>query len=785
VFGSDNHPTVYYLPGTTGWGATFGGLPTALWHRPPEAWTLSASTITPAGATLNGTVSPNGWPSTAWFQWGATTNYGNRTSVTNLGSGITALPLSVPLAGLTLNGTYHFRIAATNDNGLAYGSDQSFTTSLSPTVTTLPATAVTATNAVLNGTVNPNGYATGAWFQWGATTNYGNFTAANGMGSGISALPVSAPLAGLTPSATYHFRVAATNDNGVGYGRDQSFIAAQAGGMVTNCTEADLRAAMAGGGTVTFTCDGTITLASTITIAADTALDASGHQIIISGNGAVRVFSVNANVDFTLINLTVANGFCDTTGAAILNGAGTVNAISVAFASNSVVKTNGDAQGGAVGNGGTLNLQNCSFTGNSALSAGPTVAAGGAIYNSGMMNASGCRFSGNSASSVRMGPTGLGPGGQIYQPGGSTVGGAVYSVGIAVIEGSTFSTNVASGGAGLFNYTTPGAWDAPAGGTASGGAICNEGELTVRASSFLSNKAQGGKGGDGGSAVGHSSSGGHGGAGGDARGAAVCGSIQTALTVLVNCTIAQNSGVGGDGGAGGYGGFSGAGSGGGGGSASEAVFGSLTNCTVAWNTGQGGSGGPGGAGGSPGTNGAVGGAIAGQCVNTIIAYNSPSNCSGTTGDAGHNLSSDASCAFTSSGSVNNTDPKLGPLAENGGPTLTMALLPGSPAIDAGNTSLAPATDQRGFPRPAGLAADIGAFEYGSVMPTIAVSRAGMTGLSILGSGNAGQSCRLLSSQDLSNWVPLATNQFGTGGTVLFYDNCAPGSACRFYRLVMP
>ena len=67
----------------------------------------------------------------------------------------------------------------------------------------------------------------------------------------------------------------------------------------------------------------------------------------------------------------------------------------------------------------------------------------------------------------------------------------------------------------------------------------------------------------------------------------------------------------------------------------------------------------------------------------------------------------------------------------------MALLPGSPAIDAGNTSLAPATDQRGFPRPAGLAADIGAFEYGSVMPTIAISRSGATGLNILGSGNAG------------------------------------------------
>jgi hypothetical protein len=181
---------------------------------------------------------------------------------------------------------------------------------------------------------------------------------------------------------------------------------------------------------------------------------------------------------------------------------------------------------------------------------------------------------------------------------------------------------------------------------------------------------------------------------------------------------------------------------------------------------------------------AIGGGVGVQLLNTLIASDSPSNLFVAT-DCGHNLSSDASCAFTNSGSLNNTDPKLGPLSDNGGPTLTMALLPGSPAIDAGNTSLAPTTDQRGFPRPAGLAADIGAFEYGSVMPAIAVSRSGPTSLNILGSGNAGQSCRLLSSPDLSNWVPIATNQFGPNGTILFYDNYALASACRFYRLVMP
>jgi hypothetical protein len=56
------------------------------------------------------------------------------------------------------------------------------------------------------------------------------------------------------------------------------------------------------------------------------------------------------------------------------------------------------------------------------------------------------------------------------------------------------------------------------------------------------------------------------------------------------------------------------------------------------------------------------------------------------------------------------DPILGPLQYNGGPTPTRALLPGSPAIDAGTLTGAPAFDQRGLPRPSGAGVDIGAFE---------------------------------------------------------------------------
>lgn len=97
--------------------------------------------------------------------------------------------------------------------------------------------------------------------------------------------------------------------------------------------------------------------------------------------------------------------------------------------------------------------------------------------------------------------------------------------------------------------------------------------------------------------------------------------------------------------------------------------------------------------------------------NSILAYSQTgSNAFGPLVDAGNNISSDASCQFTQPGSRNNVDPLLSPLADFGGPTPTMALLAGSPAIDAALSSFCVATDQRGRPRPSGLACDVGAFE---------------------------------------------------------------------------
>jgi CSLREA domain-containing protein len=92
-----------------------------------------------------------------------------------------------------------------------------------------------------------------------------------------------------------------------------------------------------------------------------------------------------------------------------------------------------------------------------------------------------------------------------------------------------------------------------------------------------------------------------------------------------------------------------------------------------------------------------------SAVNTIV--NGPCWLPGTLVSLGHNLASDGSCGLGAP-----VDPVLADLADNGGSTETRALLPGSPAIDAGDASACPAADQRGVVRPQGAGCDIGAFE---------------------------------------------------------------------------
>ncbi len=141
----------------------------------------------------------------------------------------------------------------------------------------------------------------------------------------------------------------------------------------------------------------------------------------------------------------------------------------------------------------------------------------------------------------------------------------------------------------------------------------------------------------------------------------------------------------------------------------------ITNCTLSANS-------------ASTTGGAVYGNNNTVIANSILANSpSPGNCDniGTKPwDSGNNIDSGATCGWGATrGSMSNTNPQLGPLQHNGGPTKTMALLAVSPAIDAviyNAPNGCPDDDQRGYPRPFGLRCDIGAFEryYQLYMPQV-------------------------------------------------------------------
>ena len=191
-------------------------------HYGPWITTLPATNLTTTSATLQGTVNPQGFGTTAWFQWGTTTNYANTTSVTNAGSGINPVALSTGITSLAAPAIYHFRAVATNSYGVSYGADQSLWLG-PPLVTTLPATDLTTNAATVNGSVIPSGPSAQAWFQWGLTTNYSSATVPVALVSGTIPVAVTNRLQPLLSGYTYHYRIVATNSFGMTLGSDLSF----------------------------------------------------------------------------------------------------------------------------------------------------------------------------------------------------------------------------------------------------------------------------------------------------------------------------------------------------------------------------------------------------------------------------------------------------------------------------------------------------------------------------------------------------------------------------------
>jgi hypothetical protein len=481
---------------------------------------------------------------------------------------------------------------------------------------------------------------------------------------------------------------------------------------------------------------------------------------ITGGNAQVGGGIDNAG-SLSLVNTTITGNSASAPSSAsdAARGGGIENsgALSVAdstISHNSAAGPSSDGDGGGIDNSGTLSVSNCTFNGNSASTAvALRSGSGGGIENSGMLSVTNCTFSGNTAS------------GGILS---GESGGAIENSGTLSVINSTFSRNSAT------SAHTP---SFGAGGTAAGGGIENSGTLSVTNCTFTGNTANvGGRGGgisnsgalsiatvtnstfSGNAATDELSSFGGGISNGgtltitnstvsDNSSTTEGGGLDNDGTLtLTNCTISGNAATGtGFFGLVGYGGgidndFTGTltvtnctisgnsassrmGVGSFGGGIAESGVGSMTYVTLADNSAASG----GGVAlisrvstGFPGVLSAVDSifqnAHGGNVYFTRAGFRS----------LGHNLFSDdpgVTLRFDSSDLLN-TDPLLGPLANNGGPTLTQALLPGSPAINAGTPVVGVATDQRGAPRSLTGTTCIGAFQVQPPLTVLSVQRLG-------------------------------------------------------------
>jgi hypothetical protein len=481
------------------------------------------------------------------------------------------------------------------------------------------------------------------------------------MGAALAASVVMAVVVLASPAWAATFTVKNNTDSGPGSLR-QAIIRANTTSGVADTINFDLGSSA------------TITLTSaqlpTITDGAGLTIDGGSADITISGANQYRVFEVGSDAMLTVSNLTVANGADATAGdgggGGIYNGGGTLEVSNSTLSSNSVPNGVG---GGIFNASGTLEVSNSTLSSNSAN------IGGGGIFNRGTVTMSNSTLSGNSAND-------FGGGGGIYNHGGTLtvsnstlsgnsipngVGGGIFNAsGTLEVSNSNFSGNSAPNGFG--------------GGIASD--VSDRGTLEVSNSTLSSNSAGGG------------------------GGIYNSGGRFNTLTVS-SSTLSGNS----------------ANDFGGGGILISQGTATVSNSTL-WGNSATVSGFDGGG----GIYNRGGGTV--TLKNTIVA-NSPSasggNCHGTTiTNGGYNLDSDNTCGFgTDNNSLSGIDPMLGDLADNGGPTMTHALLEGSPAIDKGN-SFGESTDQRGEERPSdfdtvanatdGDGSDIGAFEVQASAP---------------------------------------------------------------------
>ncbi|MEQ1909377.1 MAG: FG-GAP-like repeat-containing protein [Vicinamibacterales bacterium] len=222
--------------GTTyanGSSTTFWGFSTQAAVTAPGTFGKSAPPNGSVGQATSLTVSWGAASGATSYQYCIDTTSDNACSAwTSTGTATSAF-----VSGLSSGAVYYWHVRASNSGGTTYANGGSaafwsFTTQGggAPLVTTNPATGITRTTATLNGTVNPNGVSTEAWFEYGTTTAYGAYVwATPSLGLETSAVAVSATLTNLTCGATYHFRLVGYSAVGTARGSDSSFVACGGG----------------------------------------------------------------------------------------------------------------------------------------------------------------------------------------------------------------------------------------------------------------------------------------------------------------------------------------------------------------------------------------------------------------------------------------------------------------------------------------------------------------------------------------------------------------------------
>lgn len=482
-------------------------------------------------------------------------------------------------------------------------------------------------------------------------------------------------------------------------------------GTPASCDNNTLGAALTADGVVTFTCgpDPHTIIADTYVINNAIVID-GGDLITLDGEDLRQIFLVQEGASLTLRNITLRNGFGSSGPGGAIENAGTllIQRSTIADSGTDTV-----VAGGALANDqtGVMTIEDSTIENNSAADAaaiytrGPTLTLRNTIVRSNSVRQEGGGFYGGAIVQEANPDAVMTISNSTFEnnasnPAGSYGGAISLLTGQLVVDDSLFASNTGYGGGGaLFIKTGTTATirrsqlrnnrTAPANGENYflGGAIYNNGALTIEESTLAGNEAT--------------------------QGGAILSDGEGSSFTLRRSTVSGNSGPGG-----------------GGGLLLFAGTNLIENSTISGNTATIGG----------GVQSAI---VSGQgtvtLTNVTFQDNSAGNGAhlyvdndpqpvavqntifGPTRDGaacyvgvpvtsgGYNLEREESCGLTGATDRQNTDPLLGPLADNGGSTQTHLPQAGSPVIDAALGDC-PAIDQRGIARPVGAACDIGAVE---------------------------------------------------------------------------